>query len=573
MELAHIPFAKLKISKCNMRYKDPKPDISDILPSIRQKGILQPFVVRAEGGEFGVVAGRRRWYALKAVEDELGEITSPPCAILDDADDAAAIEASLLENVARRDPDPMREHETFVRLIKEGRTPDGIAATYGLTLSQVRQRLALGNLLPAIREAYRAEDIDDETVRHLTMASAVQQRKWWKLYTDPCQYAPLGYQLKQWLLGSQQIATAAALFKLSDYTGQIIEDLFGEESYFADADLFWTLQSQAIADKRDGFLKAGWPEVEVLEVGQRFRQLEHVRASKKKGGKVFVEVHRDGTVEVFDGWLSQKVARKAEKTQERKSKKGSKKVPSMSAEPVVTHALQNYLDLHRQLAVRQALIGNPPIAFRLAVAHMAAPSGNWKVQRDPQTARTPSIQGSVRASAATAAFDAEASAIHALLGWTEDDETFARRDTAATFDRLMSLNDDDVYRIAAYFTARSLAAGSDVVEAAGTALKADARPWWHADDAFFDLIRDRVTLNALVSDVAGEAVAKANIAEKGKTQKQIIRDCLSGTNGRPKAEGWLPGWLEFPARGVGQAHSLVVHSVAEDAEPIPLAAE
>ena len=60
MELAHIELGKLKISKCNMRYRDPPPDVSDILPSIRAKGVLQPLIVRAEDGKFGVVAGRRR---------------------------------------------------------------------------------------------------------------------------------------------------------------------------------------------------------------------------------------------------------------------------------------------------------------------------------------------------------------------------------------------------------------------------------------------------------------------------------------------------------------------------------
>src|SRR6185437_9831929 len=90
-----------------------------------------------------------------------------------------------------------------------------------------------GNLLPKIRDAYRAEQIDDETVRHLTLASPSQQRKWLRLFSDPKQYAPRGFQLKQWLFGGQQIATSHALFKLTDYTGQTIEDLFGEDSYFA----------------------------------------------------------------------------------------------------------------------------------------------------------------------------------------------------------------------------------------------------------------------------------------------------------------------------------------------------
>ena len=149
MQLQHIEFSKLKISKTNMRYRDPAPDVSDILPSILTKGVLQPLIVRPEDDKFGVVAGRRRWFSLKAKREKLGEVDAPPCAIMEDGDDAEAIELSLLENVARRDPDPMREYETFVRLIKEGRTVDGIAATFGLTKTQVNQRLALGNLLPS----------------------------------------------------------------------------------------------------------------------------------------------------------------------------------------------------------------------------------------------------------------------------------------------------------------------------------------------------------------------------------------------------------------------------------------
>ncbi len=576
MELAHIEFSKLKISKCNMRYRDPPPDVSDILPSIRAKGVLEPLIVRPEDGKYGVVAGRRRWFSLKAVREKMGEVAAPPCAIMAEGDDAEAIEASLLENVARRDPDPMREYETFVRLIKEGRTVDGIAATFGMTKTQVNQRLALGNLLPQIRDAYRADEIDDETVRHLTLASPAQQRKWLRLFNDPHQRAPRGHQLKQWLFGGQQISTAHALFKLADYTGQTVEDLFGEDSYFADADLFWALQNRAIADKREALLKSGWSAVDILEIGQRFQQYEHVKVSKKKGGKVFVAVSHDGAVEIFDGWLSQKEARKLAKADERDGDAATK-TPRANTGPVMTQALENYVDLHRHLAVRQALIAHSGAAFRLAVAHMAASSGNWSVKRDPQTTRNPAIRASIEASAAQAAFAAEEQAVFGLLGWTADDdadETFVvRRQTADVFARLVGLGDSDVMRVAAFFMARSLQAGSDVVEDLGTRLEVDARTFWQPDDTFFDLIRDRATLNAMVAEIAGDAVAKANVAEKAKTQKQVIRDCLAGANGRAKVEGWLPGWLAFPARGIGQAGSATVPDAGVEIEPERLAAE
>jgi ParB family transcriptional regulator, chromosome partitioning protein len=548
MQLEHIELKELRVSKCNMRYRDPPPDVSDILPSVRARGILEPLVVRAEDGHFGVVAGRRRYFSAKAVKEECGEIAPIPCAIMEEGDDAAAIEASLLENVARRDPDPMREYETFVRLIKEGRTVDGIAATLGLTPTQVKQRLALGNLLPKIRDAYRAEEIDDETVRHLTMASPAQQKKWLRLFSDPKQYAPRGTQLKQWLFGGQQIATGHALFKLSDYSGQIIEDLFGTESYFADADLFWALQNRAIAAKRETLLKSGWPAVDILEIGQRFQQYEHVRVSKKKGGAVFIAVAHDGAVEAFDGWLTQKEAKKRAKAEEREAGKTSA-APRASGGPVITQAAENYLDLHRHAVVRLALLADPQTAFRLAVAHMAASSGNWNVHADPQTTRNPGIRQSIESCPAQASFDGEGEAVRAMLGWTmtdDDEELYTRRETKNVFATLLALTDAEVMRIAAYFMAPSLQAGSDVVDAVGAYLKVDARAHWQPDDAFFDLIRDRATLNAILSEVAGEDVAKANVAEKGKTQKQIVRDCLGGANGRTKVAGWLPRWLRFP---------------------------
>ncbi len=561
MELAHIELSKLKISKTNMRYRDPPPDVSDILPSIRAKGVLEPLLVRPEDGKYGVVAGRRRYFSLKELKQELGEVEPPPCAIMTEGDDAEAIEASLLENVARRDPDPMREYETFVRLIKEGRTVDGIAATFGMTATQVRQRLALGNLLPRIRDAYRAEEIDDETVRHLTLASLSQQRKWLRLFNDPDQRAPCGVYLKQWLFGGQQIATSNALFKLCDYTGQTVEDLFGEDSYFADADLFWALQNRAIAVKRDALLKAGWTSVEVLEIGQRFAQWEHVKTPKKKGGKVFIAVSHDGAVEIFEGFLTQKEARRRAKAEEREADSSVK--DRNAAQPAMTKSLQNYVDLHRHAVVRLALIAHPSVALRLAVAHMVASSGNWKVEPDPQTARGNDIRESITGSAAQAAFEAELRAVAVLLGGADEDSLDGN--TSRVFAALLALSDADVMRIAACFMARSLAVGSEVAEAAGVQLKADARDHWQPDDAFFDLIRDRATVNAMLADVAGETVAKANIAEKTKTQKAIIRDCLAGTNGRAKLEGWLPGWLCFPSRACDERPETVPPEIRQAA--------
>ena len=69
---------------------------------------------------------------------------------------------------------------------------------------------------------------------------------------------------------------------------------------------------------------------------------------------------------------------------------------------------------------------------------------------------------------------------------------------------------------------------------------------WTPDDAFFDLVRDKDALRGMVKETAGKAVADANATATGKVLKTIIKDCLSGENGRKKVEGWLPRYMKFP---------------------------
>jgi len=168
MKLEFIALDKLSVSKTNMRYAKRPPDVSDILPSVRQRGVLQPVLVRpnCQAGHFEIVAGARRFTAARIVAEErarAGEAGPPeplPCAILGDADDATAVEASLIENVARLDADEVTQWATFTRLVKEGRSVDDISATFGLPELTVERVLALGNLLPRIRAMYAAEQID-----------------------------------------------------------------------------------------------------------------------------------------------------------------------------------------------------------------------------------------------------------------------------------------------------------------------------------------------------------------------------------------------------------------------------
>jgi ParB family chromosome partitioning protein len=223
--------------------------------------------------------------------------------------------------------------------------------------------------------------------------------------------------------------------------------------------------------------------------------------------------------------------------------------------------MQNYLDLHRHAAVRVRLLDQPGVALRLMVAHAIAGSELWQVRAEPQAAKNEAIAASVQDCAAEGIFRTRRTEVLALLGFEADGGCVAGSNgddyaLVAVFTRLLALDDEAVLRILALVMAETLEAGTAAVEAVGNHLKVDLRGLWQADETFFELVRDRPAVNALLANVAGKAVADGNIADKTKAQKQIIRDCLAGANGRARVENWLPGWLEFPVQTITARGSL-----------------
>src|SRR3546814_19959378 len=91
MELQFIELGKLSVSKANMRYAKKAPDVSDILPTVRKRGIIVPVLVRPNCAPdaYEIVAGARRFHAASIVADERRaegqEVDPMPCAILSDS--------------------------------------------------------------------------------------------------------------------------------------------------------------------------------------------------------------------------------------------------------------------------------------------------------------------------------------------------------------------------------------------------------------------------------------------------------------------------------------------------------
>jgi ParB family chromosome partitioning protein len=549
--LQMIPLADLKVSKLNVRKHGAK-DVASLAASIGAIGLVQPLLVRANGEGFEIVAGQRRYLAAKSLDADGQTGADPlPCVVLASNEDASAIEASLAENIERLPMDEMDQHEAFLALKKRGLDEADIAAHFGISEQIVRRRLALADLVPDIRRLYRRGDIDAKTLQVLTLATRERQKAWLRLVTDPQETAPPFWQLKAWLLGGAEISTKAALFDEAAYTGAIVSDLFGEERYFADPDEFWRLQNAAIAETRDKLTAAGWSQVEIIEPNRRFQTWDHEPVPKAKGGAAYIEVQGDGHVTVHEGLLPRGDARKA--LCYSNGDAGDEAEPeAMRAErPELSAPLANYVDLVRHSAVRLAVARTPKIALRLMLAHVIGGASLWKVEPERQPATSETVATALATLPSQAGFDAEREAARQLLGLDDGEGPLVAPDggarTATVLAKLMQLSDKDVLSILAVVIAETLAMGTDLVDTLGATLAVDVAAHWRPDDTFFELVRDRETVGAMLAEVVGETAAATYLTDTGTKKKAIIRKALAG-DGRTKVEGWLPRYVRFPQR-------------------------
>lgn len=126
--------------------------LRDLADSIREKGLVQPIVVRPRGtSQFEIVAGERRWRAAQMAQ--LHEIP----ALIRVYDDREVLEIAIVENVQREDLDPLEEASAY-RLLSEqfGHTQEQIAQALGKSRSYVANTIRLLSLPGSVQDKLRA---------------------------------------------------------------------------------------------------------------------------------------------------------------------------------------------------------------------------------------------------------------------------------------------------------------------------------------------------------------------------------------------------------------------------------
>ena len=184
-KVRNIPLSQLDLSPTNVRKTTPTAaEDAALEASIRAKGILQNLIVHPTGidgrGVYEVVAGGRRLKILRKLAAE-GVIDADdykvPCKIEEPED---AIESSLAENTVRAAMHPADEFVAIAALIDRGATIVDVARRFGTSERHVKQRLRLGKLAPELLDAYRAGEINLDTVTAFTLGAdhAAQLAVW-----------------------------------------------------------------------------------------------------------------------------------------------------------------------------------------------------------------------------------------------------------------------------------------------------------------------------------------------------------------------------------------------------------
>lgn len=129
--------------------------IDELAESIREKGILEPILVRPkEEGRYEIIAGERRYLAATKVG-----LQNVPCVEVD-VDDRGCLEISLIENLQRSELTPFEEAEAIARLVEEFEyTHAQISRKLGRARSSVTELLSLNRLSGNVKEACRRADI------------------------------------------------------------------------------------------------------------------------------------------------------------------------------------------------------------------------------------------------------------------------------------------------------------------------------------------------------------------------------------------------------------------------------
>jgi ParB family chromosome partitioning protein len=134
-------------------------DLSELMASIAEKGIIEPIICRQRGSRFQIVAGERRYQA--AVQVGLREVP----VVIREVDDDEIIEIALVENIQRKDLTPFEEAEALYSLAARcNYTHEDMARRLGRSRTAITESLSLNNMPDEVKNLCRLADIHSKSL-------------------------------------------------------------------------------------------------------------------------------------------------------------------------------------------------------------------------------------------------------------------------------------------------------------------------------------------------------------------------------------------------------------------------
>lgn len=147
--------------------------LKELAVSIREHGVIQPIIVRSvANGKYEIIAGERRYKA-----SALAGLTKIP-AIIRNLDDKESSKVALLENLQRKNLNPIEEARTYQKILEiDQMTQEELAKTMGKSQSAVANKLRLLSLPDAIQNALLKEQISERHARALINVPDTKKQK------------------------------------------------------------------------------------------------------------------------------------------------------------------------------------------------------------------------------------------------------------------------------------------------------------------------------------------------------------------------------------------------------------
>ncbi|HUW66102.1 MAG TPA: ParB/RepB/Spo0J family partition protein [Spirochaetia bacterium] len=263
--LQELPVDRIFPGPSRLRAELDQERLRELADSIAQLGVVQPIVVRpADGGNYQLVAGQRRWEACRS----LGLATIP--AVIRESSDLEAAAVALIENVQREDLNPMEEAEAYHRLVED----------YGLTQEEVA------------RQVGKSRPLVGNTIRLLALPGPVK-----KLVRDGTLSAghgrtilALGDPEQMILCAAQMVKTGMSVREAEEYVKKLLQAASGPAK-------------EEVRRYRD-------PVIQEMEKNLVRRLQSRVRIREEKGGGLRLEIsftERDRLWKMVEQLLDQDV--------------------------------------------------------------------------------------------------------------------------------------------------------------------------------------------------------------------------------------------------------------------------